>query len=221
MSPAKAHLLRMTAAQLSKESGSGAHVNASGYALMLHKLAGDKRRLKQIQSLSRKIDAKREMLPDYAPWISGALSAQGGGQDEVLMTVMVWMIDTGNFTAALPIVRYAIKHRLAPPDQYQRSLACLVVEEMADTAINGRVLGETIDVEGLQAIAEITQNEDMPDQVKAKLFKAVAYGLSEHNKPAAADYFRQALALHPKCGVIKDLEKLQREIKNTAAEIAS
>jgi Tfp pilus assembly protein PilF len=61
----------------------------------------------------------------------------------------------------------------------------------------------------------------MPDQVKAKLFKAIAYGLSEHNKPAAADYFRQALALHPKCGVIKDLEKLQREIKNTAAEIAS
>jgi hypothetical protein len=205
----------MTAAQVSTHHPLA---NATGYELMLSKLASDKRRLKQIQSLRRKIDAKREMLPDYAPWISGALSAQGGGQDEVLMTAMVWMIDTGDFAAALPIVRYAIRHRLTMPDQYRRPLACFVVEEMANTAINGRVLGEAIDVEGLQGTAEITQTEDMPDQVKAKLFKAIAYGLSEHNKPAAADYFRQALALHPKCGVIKDLERLEREMKNRAAE---
>ncbi|MDW5418889.1 phage terminase small subunit [Iodobacter sp. CM08] len=221
MSPAKAHLLRMTAAQLSKQNGTAAHVNASGYALMLHKLAGDKRRLKQIQSLSRKIDAKREMLPDYAPWISGALSAQGGAQDEVLMTVMVWMIDTGNFTDALPIVRYALQHKLTLPDQYQRTLACLVVEEMADTAMSWRSQGESIEVAGLLEVLTATQNEDMPDQVKAKLFKAIAYGLSEQDKPAAVDYFQQALALHDKCGVKKDLEKLQREIKNTAAEPAS
>ncbi|WP_233702204.1 phage terminase small subunit [Iodobacter ciconiae] len=204
----------MTAAQVSTHDPLA---HASGYELMLYKLAGDKRRLKQIQSLRRKIEAKREMLPDYAPWISGALSARGGGQDEVLMTVMVWMIDTGNFTDALPIVRYAIRHKLVLPDQYQRTLACLVVEEMADTAMNGRALGEVIDVAGLQAIAEITQAEDMPDQVKAKLFKAIAYGLSNKDKPAAADYFRQALALHPKCGVMKDLEKLEREMKNMAA----
>jgi hypothetical protein len=205
----------MTAAQVSAHNPLA---NATGYELMLYKLAGDKRRLKLIQSLSRKIEAKREMLPDYAPWIQGALSADGGGQDEVLMTVMVWMIDTGDFAAALPIVRYALKHKLILPDQYQRTLACLVVEEMADTAMKGRALDQAIDVAGLLEVASVTAAEDMPDQVKAKLFKAIAYGLSASDRPAAAGYFRQALTLHPKCGVIKDLERLEREIKNMAAE---
>ena len=39
-------------------------------------------------------EAKRTMLPEYMPWVQGVLHADAGGQDDVLMTVMVWLMDT-------------------------------------------------------------------------------------------------------------------------------
>ncbi|WP_269059049.1 phage terminase small subunit, partial [Ralstonia solanacearum] len=47
--------------------------------------------LKQVQSVERKAELKRKLLPEYAAWIRGVLDADTGAQDEVFMTVMVWL----------------------------------------------------------------------------------------------------------------------------------
>ncbi|MBN4688500.1 terminase, partial [Escherichia coli] len=110
-------------------------MDANAYELMLAKLAEDRRRLKEVQSIERKIEIKRQILPDYAPWVQGALEAGRGGQDAVLMTVMVWRIDVGDFAGALDIAAYALRHGLVLPDQYQRDAATLIAEEIADQAL--------------------------------------------------------------------------------------
>ena len=215
-SPARAHYQRVSAQQR-QASTPAARADANAYELMLAKLTEDKRRLHDIQSFDRRAEVKRELLPEYGPWIEGVLKGDQGVQDDVLMTVMVWCIDIGKLSLALDIGCYAIRHKLAMPDQYKRSAGCLIAEEFADYALRQKdgISGDV--TEDLLVADKITADEDMPDEVRAKLLKAIGYGLDQQDdKAEAIDYLRRALALHDKVGVKKDIERLEREIKNSA-----
>ncbi|WP_066738154.1 terminase endonuclease subunit [Cupriavidus sp. D384] len=227
-SPARSHFLRMAAARSAADAEAANPLrHATGYELMLAQLAEHKRALKLIQSIERKADAKRTMLPEYQAWIEGVIAAGAAIQDEVFMTVMVWHIDVGDFAGALPLARHAIRHRLAMPDQYQRTTACLIAEEYATMAIKAAEAGEPVDTDALADIAQLVESEDMPDEVRAKLHKAIGYasltGISalpaDHQQPArqaALAHLQRALTLHDKSGVKKDIERLEREIRNAA-----
>ena len=218
-SPARQHFLRTCAAQQPPPGETAAPAAANAYELMLRKLHADRVRLKSVQSFERKAAVKCEVLPDYAPYIDGVLSGGRGAQDEVLMTVMVWRIDAGDYGGALDIARYALRHGLVMPDQYQRTTGCLIAEEMADAALRSRAgYGEVIDTATVRAVAEITADQDMPDEVRAKLEKVMGYALwDEGRRLEAQQHLRRALGLHEKCGVKKDIERLERELKNSAA----
>ena len=214
-SPAKAHFQRQTAAQQNSDITAPLdRLAASQYELMLVKLAEDKRRLKDIQSIERKIDVKRQLLPEYQLWIQGVLEGNSGQQDDVFMTVLVWTIDAGDLEAAVPLAEYAIRHNLAMPDQYQRTTACVIAEEAADLALKGNA----IDVILLQAVAGLTADHDMPDEVRAKLHKAIGYALRDAGQLVEArERLVYALQLHEKVGVKKDIERLDTLIKNAGA----
>ncbi|MWL87168.1 terminase endonuclease subunit [Cupriavidus sp. SW-Y-13] len=231
-SPARDHFLRVTAARTAAAADAANPLrHATGHELMLAQLAEHKRALKQIQSIERKADAKRAMLPVYAPWIEGVLEADAGIQDEVFMTVMVWHIDVGDFPGALPLARYAIRHHLVMPDQYQRTTACLIAEEYATMTIKASEAGQPVDIEALAEVAEIVQGEDMPDEVRAKLHKALGYASltliddlppdeQQTRRRAALVNLQRALELHSKVGVKKDMERLERDIKNAVPAAA-
>lgn len=218
-SPARKHYQRISAAS-SQAAESDSPRDANGYELMLYKMAQDKRRLHDIQSMDKRAEVKRELLPEYEPWIEGVLKGEQGVQDDVLMTVMVWRIDAGDYLGALEIGRYAIKHQLAMPDQYKRTTATIIAEEISDTAIKAHDSGVAFNVEPLIVADEITTAEDMPDEVRAKLLKAIGYGYSgdpndRTTVKRALEFFKRAFGLHDKVGVKKDIEKLERELKNS------
>lgn len=227
-SPAKAHFLRTSAASMAVDSGAATRPDATQYELMLLKLHQDKHRLKGVQSIERKIEVKRELLPAYAPWIEGVLAGDSGVQDEVFMTVLVWKIDVGDLDGAFTMAAYAIKHKLAMPDQYNRNVATVVAEQFADGALKDIAAGKQADLQALQAAFELTEGEDMPDQVRAKLCKAIGYGYraaaGDEKKPGfdrasagvAMQYLQRALVLFDKIGVKKDIERLETAIKNSA-----
>jgi hypothetical protein len=188
---------------------------ATAYELMLAKLDSDKRRLKQIQSVERKIAVKRETLPDYDAWVSGVLAGDKGGQDDVVATVMVWKIDTGDYVGALKIAEYVFRHTLALPDNYKRTAGCLVAEEIADAFLKGSE--PSLDI--LLRTRDIAANEDKPDEVAAKLEKAI--GLAQEavgDLEGALSSLQRALELHAKVGVKKDIERVARALKNRSAE---
>lgn len=217
-SPARAHFQRVSATNRQAADQPATRADATAYELMLAKLTEDKRRLHQLQSIERRIEVKRTLLPEYEPWVEGALKGAQGVQDDVLMTVMVWRVDVGDLAGALDIAAYAIEHKLAMPDQYKRSTGCLIAEEFADYALR---LKDGIDAgvtSMLMAAGSLTAGEDMPDEVRAKLHKAIGYGLDQGgSKHVALEQLQKALALHAKVGVKKDIERLEREIKNLAA----
>lgn len=220
--PAHAHFMRVSAAVASAAAAADNPLeNATGYELMLAKLAEDRRRLKEIQSMEAKADVKREVLPEYAPWVDGVLTSGSGAQDEVLMSVMVWRIDAGDYAGALDIAAYAIAHKLVMPDRYQRTTGTVIAEEVADAAKRARDGKASFDTAILQCTLTLTESADMPDQVRAKLHKELGLALAETDKAVALMHLQRATQLHDKVGVKKEIEKLERELKNLGAATGS
>ncbi len=205
-SPAQYHLERM---QAQTAATGQTRADVSHYALMLAKLATDRQRLKGIQSLTRKIDVKRELLPEYEAYVTGALESAQGVQDDVLTTVMVWRIDIGNYAGALTIAAYALKHGLTLPNQYERTLVTFVTEQIAEAALT---VGESFDLALLTELNMLTEQHDMPDPVRAKLHKALGIVLQANQPDQALPHYRRAFELAPRCGVKKDIERLERQL---------
>ncbi|MFD0321973.1 phage terminase small subunit [Lysobacter gummosus] len=194
---------------------------------MLMKLAEDRRRLKLVQSVERKIEVKRKLLPEYAPWVEGVLGSGRGGQDAVLMFVLVWHIDAGNYADALRIADYALRFDLAMPDTYQRTTATVIAEQIADAALIAQAAGAAFSLGVLSQADELTRDKDMPDEVRAKLHKALGVGYMAKAGEApfsgaprgwaeiARDHLRRALQLHDRVGVKKEIERLDRALNKS------
>ncbi|WP_303846735.1 phage terminase small subunit [Aeromonas sobria] len=220
-SPARAHRERMLAALQGAASPQFDQVRANAYELQLMQLAEHRRTLKGIQSQELKIAAKRPMLAVYKPWIAGLLAADRGGQDDVMVTIMLWHLDTGDLEGAFDMADYVIRHGLNTPDQYERTAPTLIAEEVAETAIKLQDAGTGPSLGLLSAYIELLKGSDMFDQVRAKLHKAVGRAsYAEGFKEQAAEHYRRALELHDKVGIKKELEVLDREIKKDAEQAA-
>jgi hypothetical protein len=220
--PARKHFQRVMAAQAAAAAGPAAAMVGDAHQLMLAALIEDRRRLKDIQSIERKIEVKRELLPNYAAYVSGVLESGQGAEDEVLMTVMIWSFDTGELAAGLQIAEYAMRHELNPPDRYERSTPAIVAEEVATEALR-QLADENADVDALLAALErtetLTREADMHDQIRAKLHKASGYAFRAAGLGAAAlDHLKRALELDERIGVKKDIERLDRELKKEAEQ---
>lgn len=241
-SPARRHMQQVLARKAAGTTGTGpAPMPTSGavgqeYALLRAALGEDLRRLSQIQSVERKIAAKRGMIARYRDWITGALAAERPAQDDIVTHMMVWAIDIADWPLALDLARHVIAHRLALPERYKRTPATLIAEEVAEA---GLAPVATVDLTTLQVVDDLTEDEDMPDEVRAKLRKAIglafkaraeAFDPEAESAPAGAhpaliaaalDHLRRALELDSGCGVKKLIEGLEREAKKLREAAAS
>ncbi|WP_455852557.1 phage terminase small subunit [Pantoea endophytica] len=214
LSPARQHRQRVQAEQAARQGGSVRH--ASGYELMLMQLGEDRRRLKGIQSTVKKAEIKVEVLPKYVPWVDGVLAADGAQQDDVLMYVMLWRVDAGDYAGALAIGRYAIRHGWSMPQGFNRNVQTLLAEEMADAAKNALVAKTDFDPDLLMQTLDVIGDLDMPDQSRARLHKSLGWVLRENQPVSALNHLQQAMQLDERCGVKKDIEQLERKIRNAS-----
>lgn len=213
MSPAQAHRDRVLAAKRGGDNPALDQKALNQYELMLMQLTEHRRALKTLQSIDRKIQAKRQFLPQYTPYLDGVLSANRGQQDEVLTTVMLWHIDVGDIAAAIRLGRYAIQHGLTMPDRFERGLPCTFAEEVADVAT--RLLGSDNAVSSalIAEVIAMTADSDMYDEVRAKLYRAYGEALeAEEQLQPAFDAYQTALKYNDKVGVKKLMEKLGRTL---------
>ncbi|MGC6386657.1 phage terminase small subunit [Ewingella sp. S1.OA.A_B6] len=216
VSPARSHFLRQSAIEAAQQD---THLlrHATGYELQLRKLNEDKARLKQVKSNETKAALKRSMLPDYVPWVSGVLAEGNGAQDAILMTVMVWRLDAGDIPGALDIARYALKHKLATPDDFTRPAGYLLAEEVTLIALRDMAAGETVEIEPLLNTLELTDGEDMPDLVRAKLHKVIGTVYRATGRAGLAlQHMKRAMQLDINSGVKKAIEQLERDIKKAS-----
>lgn len=232
--PCRRHFQRVTAAVAAAAVAGPAMTmeGASVYELHLAKLQQDYLRLKQVQSTEGKAELKRQLLPEYVPYVEGVLAEGKGAQDQVLTTLMVWRMDAADFAGALDIAEYVIHHALLMPDRFERTTGTIVAEEIAEVALKAQKAGGTFDLDLLLRTEQIAGDEDMPDQAKAKLHlalgKAYAEKVSEEDPAenrlitlglleSAKTHLARAIELNTNCGGKKDLERVERLLKKFAA----
>lgn len=245
MSLVSRHLARHAAAKLASTAGAAIITNGAKvapepkshnpeYAELLEKLGEDLHRLSNTQSVELKIVAKAEMIGRYEDWVLGALIAGEQGkavQDEIVATMLLWNLDLRDWTMALQIGAHVLTNGLSLPERIKRTPATVIAEEIAETSLKDVT---AVDHGTLIATQTLTDGHDMPDEVRAKLMKAIgrklmadaaafdpdAGGASAGGKPAlinaALVALKRALALDEKAGVKVDIGTLERELKKLA-----
>ncbi|POZ17043.1 hypothetical protein C3Z09_08330 [Lelliottia aquatilis] len=209
MTPARRHFLRESAGGITEEGGE-TRLSEGMRQLMLRKLDEDKRSLLRLQSSLRRSDFKRKVLVDYLPWVEGVIRSGKPTQDDVLVMSIVWLIDIGEPVKALPLAAFALAHGMTIPG-YDRTLATVIAEDIANRALTGYELSEPLDMAVLQQTMEITASHDMPDEARAKLYKALGYAMEQNGDTQKARMaLEQALRLHTRAGVKKDLNRLKK-----------
>lgn len=222
LTPAQKHFDRVMAERRSNRGATTA--DRTAYEQVLFRLRMDKADLSRIQSNAGKAKLKSERLPDYLPWIDGVLAADTGQADEVITTVMIWAADAGDIAQALRIGQYVLRHKIPMPDQYKRTTATVLVEEICDpilAAFKANPAKASVSLDNLNALNGITTHEDMPDQVRAKLFKVMGYTVrlnqDVESQQLARSHLQEAIRLNAKIGVARDIELLDRNIKKLTA----
>ena len=198
MRPTKRHFIATTAA-LASAAESAELEQFDEYEKMLHLLARHKKDLSNIQSMEKRAEYKKQILPDYLPWIEGALKAGTGKQDNVLMMWQVWAIDCGEYHLALEIADYAVHQQLKLPEQFDRTLGTMLAEE-------------TFELAYLQRVQDITQDEDMLDQSRARLLREIGLLLAESDPENALATMERALQLDINIGLKGEVKKLRKQL---------
>lgn len=214
MTPAEKHRQRILASKRTSDDVNASRKGANEYELMLMQLAEHKRSLKQAQSIERKKAMKSEIVSEYDAYIDGVLEAKSGQQDDVLMTLLIWHIDAGNYDRALDIAEYAVNHDLQTPDQYERTIGCLIAEEIADVALASNNDETPFSHDVLLRTAELTAELDMFDQVRGKLYRAIAESHERYgNEKGAIEFYESALKLHDRVGCKQALNALRKKVE--------
>lgn len=208
----------------------GTMQNTSAYEQQLLQLNSDKNRLKNIQSTQNKVELKRQLLPNYKPYIQGVFEIKPGVQDAVITEMLVWSIDIGDYSFALDLAEYVLEHGLKLPDRFERSEACFITEDIAEGFL--KILKTDVAISDndfcqLYRLDDLINNEsidpskrDMPDEVKAKLYLALgkanmrfiedeselAFAYASH----AQNFLEKAVKLDDKCGGRTDLNKMTK-----------
>ncbi|MEI9741971.1 phage terminase small subunit [Enterobacter ludwigii] len=225
LTPAQRHFQRVMAerrGQADEESD----IQRTAHEQILHRLRMDLSRLSGVQSEETKAEMKKSMLPEYEGWIEGTLDGDNGRQDEVITRLMVWAIDCRDYALALRLGRYVVRHGLTLPDNFNRTAATFLTEEMSKPVLTLAAADADADLSSsvavLDEVAEIVADSDMPDVVRAKLCKARALarrGATDiTTKAEALALFREALTRNPNAGVKKEIATLAREVKKLSAD---
>lgn len=225
LTPAQRHFQKVMAerrGQADEESD----IQRTAHEQILHRLRMDLSRLSGVQSEETKAEMKKSMLPEYEGWIEGTLDGDSGRQDEVITRLMVWAIDCRDYALALRLGRYVVRHGLTLPDNFNRTAATFLTEEMSKPLLTLAAADADADLSSgiavLDEVADIVADSDMPDVVRAKLCKARALarrGATDiTTKAETLALFREALTRNPNAGVKKEIATLAREVKKLSAD---
>ncbi|WP_323105119.1 phage terminase small subunit [Klebsiella variicola] len=226
LTPAQKHFQKVMAERHGK-TDEQSDTARTAHEQIMHRLRMDQSALRRVQSDQAKAAMKRQLLPHYEGWIEGTLDGDSGRQDEVIVTLMVWAIDAGDYALAVRIGRYVVVHGLLMPDRFNRTAATVLVDEICDPILVQVKADDATDVTPylavLDEVADFTSGSDMPDVVRAKLCKVRAFALrngTTDEQTTALELLRQALTLDAGAGVKKEIDRLARVVKKAAAAAA-
>ena len=129
----------------------------------------------------------------------------------MLVKLMIWALDTHDFKTATDIAEYALLNDFVMPEPFTRDVATVFVEQLADELLILKKDTDTaVYADLIQRAINITTDQDMPDQVRAKLYRVLADSLKDAKPTESITAYETAIKLDDKVGCKKDLEQLRK-----------
>lgn len=173
--------------------------------------------LKQTKSTQEKITKKKEWLPEYLGYIDGCLAVSPAAQNTTLVTLMVWAVDAGEYELAVRIADFAILNDMVMPEGHIRGIAEFVTEQCAIDFCDDLDLA-IAHAELIKKIIELGVGEQMVDQARAKIYRALGDALKDAQPIEAQNAYKNALRLDSKVGCKKDLTALEKLLTKQTTE---
>ncbi|MBF7687751.1 phage terminase small subunit [Acinetobacter rathckeae] len=229
------HSAKEEAAQASEF---GSMKNATAYQQLQMQLKSDQARLSQVQSTSRKVMLKQDLIENYMPYVNGILEAKPAVDDEIVSRMLIWSIDIADYQKALEIGHYMLTAKLSLPDSFSRKTATFMTEQIADDFLKELKNGSEVDITVLHQLEQLINDEnidinerDMPEVVKAKLYLALGKASlalvtadTEQDLGFANDakrYLDIAIGLDDKCRGKTDLNNATKLIEQITQNMAT
>ena len=173
--------------------------------------------LSNIRAIDKKVEFKKQWLPEFQGYIDACLAQSPAEQNHALMHLLVWAIDVEDLALAARIGQHAILNGMVMPERYKRTVAEVLAENIGEACIKNVDLAiEHADL--LESITEMIRGEDIVNEAHAKIYKALGLGLEESKPTEALAAFKNALRLNVNVGVKKNIEKLERLLKRNTTE---
>lgn len=173
--------------------------------------------LKDTKSTQEKIAKKKEWLPEYFGYIDGCLAVSPSAQNTTLVTLMVWAVDAGEYELAIRIAEFAILNDMVMPEGHIRGIAEFVTEQCAIDFCDDLDLA-IAHAELIKKIIELGVGEQMVDQARSKIYRALGDALKDAQPIEAQNAYKNALRLDSKVGCKKDLTALEKLLTKQTTE---
>lgn len=187
------------------------------YQHLLKQLHADKAILKNIKSHQDKQQAKADLLPQYAEWLQGVLTSGAIAEsDQITPTLLVWQLDCGLLNETMPLAQIAMNSKAESPDEFQRSLPEIIVEQYAEQISAGaEITPENINILVGWATEKSENGQhvhNLPDLIRAKMLKAAGEYFEDvepPNQELVLSLYSQAVEYNNKIGLKKKIAQLQ------------
>ncbi len=167
--------------------------------------------LADIRSIQEKIAKKAEWLPEYAGYIEGCLVTSPAPQNNVLVRLMIWAADVGDYEQAVRIAEFALLNEMVMPEGHTRSIAEFITEQCSQDFIKDHELAVK-NASVIEKIIEIGTGESMVDEVRAKGFRALGDALRDAQPVEALNAYKNALRFNTNAGCVKQVTQLEKKL---------
>lgn len=216
LSPAAAHKKQVSHGAASRP----VQPEKGGDAATILAFEADLNRMSHIRSRQRRNQFKRDLIPTYQPWINEQMQSESvsAKRQRMFVWLLLWRVDAGDWMGALDMLPFAFAHGMQAPQDFSRTLAEAVTEQIIDGVVNQKQEAEQVGL--LNDLQRMIAGKDITDEISAKLHKClgVAYLVSEPQK--ALGLFEQAIKLNPRAGVRRLIDKLNKPAKVSKKQAA-
>jgi hypothetical protein len=178
------------------------------------RLNDDLKRLGKLKSTDAKADLKRKLISEYQPFLDRYMASAFHVDNEVITELMVWYFDIREINTAMHIAAFAVLNKLPMPARIKSSLETFITDQVLVWADSEHDLGHSIEPYFNEVLDQLTANAwDVPDKLKAKVYKLHAQVISDEDPHTAVRFYQQAEALYKSIGVKTAKNKLIEEIE--------
>ncbi len=168
------------------------------------------------KTMEGKLRVKQALLPEFLPFVDDFIKQGHDYPNDVAVTVMVWLLDTGNIEKGLELGLHLVKQHQSMPKKFDRDLPTFLCDFFYDWA--NVMLKEEQSVSPYLDVLVSVMDQDHWDV--HPLCKSKLYAMLAKHKELTEDY-AQALALcekaeavNPEKAGVKGLkERLQKKLQ--------